>query len=173
MEMTKRVSERVPDEAQVDILPILRWAFETLALSKVSTSAEDARSLGFLRPSDGISVNGDLLLADAKARALALARSHYRPVPSPLIRVVGHRGYAALESVLHIMRTGNHITDHDVVVSKKLGYIMCGGQVPEGTRVSEEYLLDLEREAVLSLFGMPATQDRMRHMLQTGRPLRN
>lgn len=173
MEMTKRVSERVPDETQADVLPILRWAFETLALSKVSTSAEDARRLGFLRPSDGISVNGDLLLADAKVRALALARSHYRPAPSPLIRVVGHRGYAALESVLHIMRTGNHITDHDVVVSKKLGYIMCGGPVPEGTRVSEEYLLDLEREAVLSLFGMPATQDRMRHMLQTGRPLRN
>jgi 3-hydroxyacyl-CoA dehydrogenase len=173
MEMTKRVSERVPDDAQADLLPILRWAFETLALSKVSTSAEDARRLGFLRPSDGISVNGDLLLADAKARALALARSHHRPAPASLIRVVGERGYAALESVLHIMRTGNHITEHDVVVSKKLGYIMCGGAVPEGTRVSEAYLLDLEREAVLSLFGMPATQERMRHMLQTGRPLRN
>jgi len=173
MEMTKRVSERVPDDAQTDLLPILRWAFETLALSKVSTSAEDARRLGFLRAADGMSVNADLLLADAKTRALALARSHYRPAPSPLIRVVGERGYAALESVLHIMRTGNHITDHDVVVSRKLGYIMCGGPVPEGARVSEAYLLDLEREAVLSLFGMPATQERMRHMLQTGRPLRN
>jgi 3-hydroxyacyl-CoA dehydrogenase len=173
MEMTRRASERVPEDAQADLLPILRWAFETLAMARVSTSAEDARRLGFLRPSDGISVNGDLLLADAKARALALVRGHYRPAPPSLIRVVGQRGYAALESVLHIMRTGNHITDHDVVVSKKLGYIMCGGAVPEGTRVSEDYLLDLEREAVLSLLGMPATQDRMRHMLQTGRPLRN
>ncbi len=173
MELTKRVSERIPDDAQADILPILRWAFETLAMSKVSTSAEEARRLGFLRPSDGISINGDLLLADAKAAALGLVRSHYRPAPPSLIRVVGERGYAALGSVLHIMRTGNHITGHDVVLSRKLGYIMCGGEVPEGTKVSEEYLLDLEREAFLSLCGMPATQDRMRHMLQTGKPLRN
>jgi 3-hydroxyacyl-CoA dehydrogenase len=173
MELTKRVSERIPEDAQTDILPILRWAFETLATSKVSTSAEEARRLGFLRPCDGISVNGDLLLAEAKAQALALVRGHYRPAPPSLIRVVGERGYAALESVLHIMHTGRHITDHDVVVSKKLGYIMCGGAVPEGTKVSEAYLLDLEREAFLSLCGMPATQDRMRHMLQTGKPLRN
>lgn len=174
MEMTRRVAERVPDDVTgADVLPILRWGFETLALSRVSTSAEDARRLGYLRPSDGISVNGDRLLSDAKDAALALVRSNYRPAPPGLIRVVGERGYAAIESVLHIMRTGNHVTDHDVIVSKKLGYIMCGGQVPEGTRVSDEYLLDLEREAFLSLLGMPATQERIRYTLQTGRPLRN
>ena len=120
MEMTKRVAERVPDEAQADLLPILRWAFETIAMAKVSISAEDARRLGFLRPSDGITVNGDLLLSDAKAAALALVRSNYRPALPGLIRVLGARGLAALESMLHIMRTGNHITDHDVVVSTKL-----------------------------------------------------
>jgi len=173
MEMTRRVAERVPDDAQVDMLPILRWGFETIAMAKVSTSAEEARRLGFLRPSDGITVNRDLLLADAKAAALALVRSHYRPAPPAQIRVVGQRGYAAIESMLYIMRTGGHITDHDVVVSKKLGYVMCGGAVPEGTRVSEEYLLDLEREAFLSLLGTSATQDRIRHFLQTGKPLRN
>jgi len=90
-----------------------------------------------------------------------------------LIRVIGSRGFAAIESLLYIMRTGGYITDHDIVVSRKLGFIMCGGDVPEGTRVSEEYLLDLEREAFLSLLGMPATLDRIRHMLQTGKPLRN
>jgi 3-hydroxyacyl-CoA dehydrogenase len=173
MEMTKRVSERVPDEAQADLLPILRWAFENIAMAKVSTSAEDARRLGLLRPCDGITVNGDLLLADAKAAALALVRGQYRPAPPGLIRVAGERGLAAIESMLHVMRTGNYITDHDVPVSLKLAHIMCGGRVAEGTRVSEEYLLDLEREAFLSLLGMPATQDRIRHMLQTGKPLRN
>jgi 3-hydroxyacyl-CoA dehydrogenase len=173
MEMTKRAAARVPDDAQVDLLPILRWAFENVAMAKVSTSAEEARRLGFLRASDGITVNGDLLLADAKAAALALVRSNYRPAPSTMIRVIGQRGLAAIESFLHIMRTGNHITDHDVVVSTKLGHVMCGGAVPEGTRVSEEYLLDLEREAFLSLLGTAATQDRMRHMLKTGKPLRN
>ncbi|MGQ0551265.1 MAG: enoyl-CoA hydratase/isomerase family protein, partial [Armatimonadota bacterium] len=174
MEMTRRIAERVPDDVTgVDLLPVLRWGFETLAMSKVSISAEDARRLGYLRPSDGISVNGERLISDAKEAALALVRSNYRPAPPGLIRVVGQRGFAAIESVLHIMRTGNHITDHDVVVSKKLGYIMCGGEVPEGTRVSEEYLLDLEREAFLSLLGMAPTQERIRYTLQTGRPLRN
>jgi 3-hydroxyacyl-CoA dehydrogenase len=129
--------------------------------------------MGLLRPSDGITVNGDLLVADAKAAALNLTRSNYRPAPPGLITVAGQRGLAAIKSFLHIMRTGNHITDHDVVVSTKLAYVMCGGQVPEGTWVSEEYLLDLEREAFMSLLGTPATQDRIRHMLQTGKPLRN
>jgi 3-hydroxyacyl-CoA dehydrogenase len=173
MEMTRRIAERVPDDAQADLLPIFRWGFETIAMAKVSTSAEDARRLGLLRPSDGITVNRDLLLAEARAAALGLARRHYRPAPPALIRVLGQRGYAAIDSLLYIMRTGGHITPHDVVVSRKLGYVMCGGTVPEGTRVSEEYLLDLEREAFLSLLGEPATQDRIRHFLQTGKPLRN
>jgi 3-hydroxyacyl-CoA dehydrogenase len=173
MEMTRRVAARVPDEAQADLLPILRWAFETIAMARVTTSAEEAKRLGLLRSSDGVSVSGDRLMSDAKAAALSLVRAHYRPAPPETIRVIGQRGLAALESMLHIMRAGNHITDHDVVVSKKLAYVMCGGQVAEGTRVSDEYLLDLEREAFLSLLGTPQTQDRIRHMLQTGRPLRN
>lgn len=173
MEMARRAAARVPDDAQADLLPFLRWAFETIAMVKVATSAEEARRLGLLRPSDGITVNGDLLLTDAKAAALRLVRSHYRPGPERPITVLGNRGIAAIESILYIMRTGNHITDHDVTVSRKLGHVLCGGAVPEGTKVSAEYLLDLEREAFLSLLGEPATQDRIRHMLQTGRPLRN
>ncbi|MDR7420427.1 MAG: 3-hydroxyacyl-CoA dehydrogenase NAD-binding domain-containing protein [Armatimonadota bacterium] len=173
MEMARRVAARVPADTQADLLPVLRWAFETIAMAKVSTSAEDARRLGLLREADGITINGDRLLSDAKAAALALARGHYRPGPASLIPVLGQRGLAAIESILHIMRTGNHITPHDVTVATKLGYVLCGGAVPEGTRVAEDYVLDLEREAFLSLLGMPATQDRIRHMLQTGRPLRN
>ncbi|MDQ7839516.1 MAG: 3-hydroxyacyl-CoA dehydrogenase/enoyl-CoA hydratase family protein [bacterium] len=173
MEMTKRVSATAPEDSSVDLLPLLRKAFENIAMAKVSISGEDARRLGYLRPSDGVTVNGDLLLSDAKAAALALVRGNYRPPQPGLIRVIGSRGFAAIESLLYMMRTGGYITEHDIVVSRKLGYIMCGGDVPEGTRVSEEYLLDLEREAFLSLLGMPATLDRIRHMLQTGKPLRN
>ncbi len=173
MEMTRRVASRLPDDAGADLLPILRWAFENIAMARVSTSAEDARRLGYLRPSDGISVNGDRLLSDAKDAALALVRSNHRPTPPGLIRVVGQRGFAAIASMLHIMRAGGYITDHDVTVATKLGYIMCGGTVPEGTKVSEEYLLDLEREAFLSLLGTAPTQERIRYTLQTGRPLRN
>ena len=173
MEMTKRVAAAAPEDSSADLLPLLRKAFESIAMAKVSISGEDARRLGYLRPSDGVTVNGDLLLSDAKAAALALVRGNYRPPQPGLIRVIGSRGFAAIESLLYIMRTGGYITDHDIVVSRKLGFIMCGGDVPEGTRVSEEYLLDLEREAFLSLLGMPATLDRIRHMLQTGKPLRN
>jgi 3-hydroxyacyl-CoA dehydrogenase len=173
MEMARRVASRVPADVQADLLPVLRWTFETMARAKVSTSAEDARRLGLLRETDGITVNGDLLLSDAKAAALTLVRGNYRPGPPSLIPVLGHRGLAAIEAILHIMRTGGHVTPHDVTVATKLGYVLCGGAVPEGTRVAEDYLLDLEREAFLSLLGMPATQDRIRHMLQTGRPLRN
>jgi 3-hydroxyacyl-CoA dehydrogenase len=173
MEMARRVAARVPDEAPADLLPFLRWAFETIAMVKVATSAEEARRLGLLRPSDGITVNGDFLLTDAKTAALGLVQSYYRPAPERPITVLGSRGIAAVESILYIMRTGNHITDHDVTVSRKLGHVLCGGPVPEGTKVSAEHLLDLEREAFLSLLGEPATQDRIRHMLQTGRPLRN
>jgi 3-hydroxyacyl-CoA dehydrogenase len=173
MEMAKRVSARVPEEAQADLLPMLRVAFETVAMAKVATSAEEARRMGLLRASDGITVNGDLLLADAKTAALALVRAGYRPAPAETIRVIGSRGLAAVQNLLYVMRTGNYITDHDVTVSRKLAYVMCGGEVPEGTKVSEEYLLELEREAFLSLLGTAQTQDRIRHMLKTGKPLRN
>jgi 3-hydroxyacyl-CoA dehydrogenase len=158
---------------QADLLPVVRWTFETIATAAVSTSAEDARRIGLLRVSDGITLDRDRLLADAKAASVGFVRTGARPAPARLIPVLGQRGMAAITSTLHIMRTGGHITDHDLTVSTKLAAVLCGGPVPEGTRVSEEYLLDLEREAFLSLLGTPETQDRIRHMLQTGRPLRN
>ena len=144
-----------------------------MALAKVSRSALEAQRLGFLREADGISANTDRLIQDAKAAALALVRLGYRPPLPARIRVVGQRGRAALESLLYILKTGGHITAYDEVVGRKLAHIMAGGDVPEGTGVSEDYLLDLEREAFLSLLGEQKTQERMRHLLQTGKPLRN
>jgi len=173
MEMTKRTQARIPPDVTLDMVPLLRWSFETVAMAKVARSALEAQRLGFLRDADGISMNTDRLLQDAKDAALALVRAGYRPPLPARIRVVGQRGRAALESLLYIYRTGGHITAYDEVVAKRLGYIMTGGDVPEGSWVSEEYLLDLERETFLSLLGDSRTQDRIRHFLQTGRPLRN
>ncbi len=172
-EMVRRATARVPDGVDADFLPLVRWVFETIALAKVSTSAEEARTLGYLRDCDGISMNGDRLLADAKATALATVRAGYRPPLRTLIRVVGDRGLSALEAYLYLLKTAGQISEYDEVVGRKLGHVVCGGHVPYGTAVSEEYLHDLEREAFLSLLGQPKTQERMRHVLQTGRPLRN
>ncbi len=172
-EMVRRATARLPDGGEADLFPMVRWVFETIALAKVSTSAEDARTLGFLREGDGISMNGDRLLQEAKDACLALVRTGYRPPLRQPIRVVGERGLAAIETYLYLTKTAGHISEYDVVIGQKLAHVMCGGRVPYGTEVSEEYFHDLEREAFLSLAGQPKTHERMRAILQTGRPLRN
>lgn len=172
-EMVRRAAARLPDGVEADLFPMVRWAFETVALAKVSTSAEEARTLGYLREFDGISMNGDRLIQDAKETCLALVRAGYRPPLSQPVRVVGERGLAAIETYLYLMQTAGQISEYDTFVGKKLAHVMCGGRVPYGIEVSEAYLHDLEREAFLSLVGQPKTQERMRHILQTGRPLRN
>jgi len=172
-EMVRRASARVPDGIDADLTPLARWVFETIALAKVSTSAEDAKTLGYLRDADGISMNADRLIADAKAAALAVIRAGFRPPLRERVRVVGERGLSALEAYLYLLRTAGQISEHDQLVGTKLAYVVCGGRVPYRSAVSEEYMHDLEREAFLSLLGQPKTQDRMRHLLQTGRPLRN
>ncbi len=172
-EMIRRAQARIPAEVTADQVPLLRWTYETVALAKVSRSAHEAQRMGYLRDADGISMNTDRAIADAKAAALALVRLGHRPkLPEP-IRVTGGRGRAALESLLYILKTGGHITAYDEVVGRKLAHVMAGGVVPEGSWVADEYLLELEREAFLSLLGQPQTLERMRHTLQTGKPLRN
>jgi 3-hydroxyacyl-CoA dehydrogenase len=173
MEMVKRAQARIPVEVAADLLPLVQWAFETIALAKISRSASEAQAWGYLREHDGISTNAGRLIEDAKASALAVARLGYRPSGPGRIRVVGQRGRAALWALLYNLKTGAHITPHDEVVGRKLAHVMAGGDVPEGAWVSEEYLLDLEREAYLSLLGEAKTQERIRHLLRTGTPLRN
>lgn len=172
-EMVRRAAARLPEGVDADLFPLVRWAFETIAMAKVSTSAEDARGLGYLRDADGISMNSDRLIQDAKDACLSVIRGGYRPPLRQLIRVTGERGLAAIEAYLYLMRTAGHLTEYDAFIGAKLAHVMCGGRVPYGTEVAEEYLHDLEREAFLSLAGQPKTQERMRHILQTGRPLRN
>jgi 3-hydroxyacyl-CoA dehydrogenase len=172
-ELAVRASQRFPEEVAADLFPALRWAFEVVATARVATSAEECFQLGFLRPGDGITLNPDRLVADAKEVALSLLRTGYRPpLPRP-VRVGGERVRAALYAGLHNLRAGGHITEYDEHIGRKVAYVLTGGDVPEGSRVDEQHLLDLEREAFLSLLGERRTQERIRHMLERGRPLRN
>jgi 3-hydroxyacyl-CoA dehydrogenase len=150
-----------------------RKAFELIGYAKVSTSAANARELGFLRPQDGVSMNPERLVADAKAAALALVPSYAPGAPRQDIRVEGDTAYATMKMGVYLAREGGYISDYDTVVGEKLAHVLSGGRLTGEQTVSEQYLLDLEREAFLSLCGQPKTQERMQHMLKTGKPLRN
>ena len=159
---------------QIEFMPFVARAFETIAMAKVSTSGPEAVKLGYLKPTDKMTVNRDCQIQDAKNTVLAMNIEGYTPPrPRDDIRVPGENTFAMIKLGLWSMHEQNFITDHDMTVSTKIGYILCGGNVIENTVVSEQYLLDLEREAFLSLCGDPNTQARIQHMLTTGKPLRN
>jgi len=158
----------------VEMLEAIKKAFETVATAKVSTSAQEARGLGFLSNSDGISMNRERVLADAKARALELVRGGYEP-PQPRsdIPAPGENILAALKMGVYLMRQGEYITDYEVKLGHKIAEVLCGGSVTAGAAVSEQYILDLEREAFKSLCGEKKTQERIQYTLKTGKTLRN
>jgi 3-hydroxyacyl-CoA dehydrogenase len=159
---------------QIELMPFVARAFETIAMAKVSTSGPEAVKLGYLRPTDKMTVNRDYLIEDAKKMVLAMNMEGYQtPRPRDDIRVAGENTFAMIKLGLWSMHESGYITDHDVTVSTKVGYVLCGGNVLADTTVSEQYLLDLEREAFVSLCGDPKTQARIQHMLNTGKPLRN
>lgn len=159
---------------QIEMMPFIARAFETIAMAKVSTSGQEAVKLGYLRPTDKMTVNRDYLIQDAKKTVLAMNIEGYVPPrPKNEIRVPGEATFAMIKLALWTMHESGYITDHDVTVSTKVGYVLCGGNVLADTKVTEQYLLDLEREAFLSLCGDPNTQARIQHMLTTGKPLRN
>ena len=174
-ELLLRVMDSIPkgvDDA--DPFPFVKRAFETIALAKVATSAEEARTLGFLTKDDSISMNADRLIADAKKEVLALAASGYvQPQQRKDILALGDPALATLKLGIHQMKRAGYISDHDAEIGTQLARILTGGDLNHPTRVSEQYLLDLEREAFLKLVGMRKTQERLAHMLKTGKPLRN
>jgi len=174
-EMLVRALDSIPaDMKDADPFPFVKRAFETIALAKVATSAEEARGFGFLREEDSISMNPDRLIADAKKEVLALAASGYvQPQPRTDILALGNPALATLKLGVHLMKRAGYISDHDALIGEKLARILTGGDLNHATRVSEQYLLDLEREAFLSLIGTRKTQERIAHMLKTGKPLRN
>jgi 3-hydroxyacyl-CoA dehydrogenase len=150
-----------------------RRSFGLIGYAKVSSSAEDARRLGLLREGDSVSMNRERLIAEAKALALLLAENYAPGAPRQDIKVGGESTYALLKIGLYMARQGDYVTEYDTVVGEKLAYVLSGGRFTGEQAVSEQYLLDLEREAFLSLCGRPETQQRMQHMLKTGKPLRN
>jgi 3-hydroxyacyl-CoA dehydrogenase len=173
MEMAARASARASDDPQFDLLALVRTPFLNLATARVSTSAEEARDLAYLRQGDSVSMARETLIADAKQLALGIARAGYRPPPPRLIRVIGESGAATLRTALHNLQGVHQISEHDAKVSGHLARILSGGAVPAGAAVSEQHLLDLEREAFLSLCGEPKTRERIQYMLAKSKPLRN
>ncbi len=165
--------ESMPSGVEFDLQKVANKVFETIAMAKVSTSGEEARDLNLLNRTDGISVNGDHLLYDAKQAVLSLYEKGYKPPVRKKIPVVGETGYATLLLGAQAMYLSGYISEHDLKIAKKLAFVIAGGKVPYGTEVDEQYLLDLEREAFLSLVEQPKSQARMQHMLVKGKPLRN
>ncbi|WP_262177471.1 3-hydroxyacyl-CoA dehydrogenase/enoyl-CoA hydratase family protein [Saccharococcus sp. Marseille-Q5394] len=163
----------LPNGVHVDYQYVANKVFETIAMAKVSTSAEEAKENNFLNFADGISVNPDHLIYDAKQAALALYEAGYTPPKKEKIPVTGDSGYATMLLGAEGMHLSGFISDHDLKIAKKLAFVLSGGKVPYGTLVDEQYMLDLEREAFLSLIQEPKSQQRMQHMLLKGKPLRN
>ncbi|MBZ5567893.1 MAG: enoyl-CoA hydratase/isomerase family protein [Acidobacteriia bacterium] len=157
----------------VELMEAMKKAFETVAMAKVSTSVAEARAFGFLAPVDQVTMNRDRVLADAKAHVLELTRSYKPPRPRIDIPAPGESILATLKLGVHLMRQGEYVTEHEVKVGNKVAEVLCGGAITPGTPVSEQYLLDCEREAFKSLCGEKKTQERIAFTLKTGKPLRN
>jgi 3-hydroxyacyl-CoA dehydrogenase len=157
-----------------EVADALKRALEAIAMAKVSTSAAEARGLGFLSASDRTTLNRERLLLDAKAVALGIAEAGYAaPVPRTQIPAPGLNALATLETGIYLMGEAGYASEHDQKVARWAAYILCGGRITTGTPVTEQYLLDLEREAFLSLCGERKTQERIAYTLKTGKPLRN
>jgi 3-hydroxyacyl-CoA dehydrogenase len=174
---TKEFALRIADATfDGDIeLPGLKNAFLTIGMAKVATSAHEAFDLGYyMKGRDRVTLNQDRLITDAKESVLRLAHQGYtQPLMRKNIRVLGREGLGMVYAGAHTMFSGGYISEHDKLISEKLGYVMCGGDISARTEVSEQYLLDLEREAFLSLCGTKKTLERIQSILTTGKPLRN
>ncbi|PYT89451.1 MAG: 3-hydroxyacyl-CoA dehydrogenase [Acidobacteria bacterium] len=180
-EMLIRANEHAAGTEDLDLFHALKPVFEAIALAKVGTSAEECRDLGYLRREDGVSMNRDRLVADAKEAALALARGGYkRPAANwqegtqtTQIKVLGEQFLAGAKLAIHMMVRGGYASEYDAHVGRRLANILAGGPLTVPQFVSEQYVLDLEREAFVSLCGEKKTQERIAHTLKTGKPLRN
>src|ERR1700720_2527301 len=168
-------------ESDLDLFHALKPIFEAIAMAKVGTSPEECRALGYLRREDGVSMNRDRLVADAKESALALVRGGYKPLAASWqegaqttqIKVLGEQFLAGAKLAIHMMLRGGYASEYDAHVGRKLANILAGGPLTSPQMVSEQYVLDLEREAFVSLCGEKKTQERIAHTLKTGKPLRN
>lgn len=172
-EMTHRYLQKMIDADNVDPLIFTREAFKVLGMAKVSTSAFEAKEIGYLRDTDSIVMNRALLLKEAKAEAKRLAEKGYVPPAPTQVKLLGQTAFAALKVMMYIMRESWFISPYDAHIGEEIAKIITGGEISEPQIVSEQTVLDMERKAFLDLLKQEKTQERMKHMLETGKPLRN
>lgn len=171
-ELALRLSRKITDP-EVDLQPFMNQLFETIGMAKVSSSGHESIRLGYMRETDKVVVNRDYQIHEAKQAVLRMDNEGYVPQSNEKFRVVGENGKAVMQLGAYSLRQSAFISDYDLHVANKLAHVLAGGDVPAGTLVTEQYMLDLEKEAFLSLCGEPKTQQRMQHMLTKGKPLRN
>ncbi len=172
-ELLRRIVNPVMRVENAEVLAPLQRAFLQMGQARVATSAEEARGMNMLTSADRIVLNRDHLLTEAKKEVLHMVATGYKPPAPEMIYASGRDALAALRIGAWMFAEGRYITPYDHHIASKLAYVMCGGDLTRGQWVSEQYILDLEREAILSLFGDERTQARMWNILQTGKPLRN
>ena len=172
-ELLYRYVERVPDGLNVDLLPYVQKAFEAIAMATVATSARHAQELGFMRSTDKVTVNQDFLIHDAKQTVLGMVKEGYETPRTKAVPALGDYGIAAFKAGVQNLRWGNYISDHDMKIALEIAQVLCGGNIRPKTMVSEQYLLDIEREAFLRLIGEEKTQERIMSLLTTGKAVRN
>jgi 3-hydroxyacyl-CoA dehydrogenase len=173
MNMLWRALENIPDGTTVNTYDAVTQTFKNIALAKIATSAVEAKSYGYFRWTDGVSFDRARQLSDAKARLLGLANSGYHP-PAPRSYVLpGENGVATLSMMVDTLVAGGYASEHDALIARKLANVLCGGAGGASKPVTEAEMLELEREAFVSLCGEPKSQERMQYMLMNNKPLRN
>lgn len=173
MNMLWRSLESVPDGVEIDTYAFVTQTFKNIALAKVATSAEEAKVFGYFRPTDGVSFDRARQLHEAKQRAIGIANAGYHPPAPRAYKLPGENGIATLQMLVNTLVHGKYASEHDAKIAMKLGTVLCGGTSGHTHPVTEDEMLELEREAFVSLCGEPLSQARMQYMLQHNKPLRN
>ncbi len=173
MNMLWRALEGIPDGTDVDTLPFVSRTFQNIAMARVATGAGEAREFGYFRKSDSISFDKARLLTEAKGRAIGMAEAGYHPPVRRAYRLPGESGMATLDMMIDTLQAGGYASEHDALIARKVAMVLCGGPSGAAHEVTEEQMLELEREAFISLCGEQKSQERMQHMLTTNKPLRN
>jgi 3-hydroxyacyl-CoA dehydrogenase len=173
MNMLWRTLEGIPEGANVNTYEYVTQVFKNIALAKVATSAEEAKALGYFRRTDGVSFDRARQVSDAKARAIGMAESGYHPPTPRAYRLPGESGIATLGMMVDTLVSGGYASEHDAKIARKLAVVLCGGVGGATREVTEDEMLELEREAFVSLCGEPKSAERMQYMLMNNKPLRN
>ncbi|HEY8076539.1 MAG TPA: 3-hydroxyacyl-CoA dehydrogenase, partial [Labilithrix sp.] len=168
-----RALEGIPDGTAVNTYEYVTQTFKNIALARVATSADEGKAFGYFRKTDGVSFDRARIVPEAKARAIGLAEAGYHPPLPRAYRLPGESGIATLGMMVDTLVAGGYASEHDAKIARKLAVVLCGGAGGAAREVTEDEMLELEREAFVSLCGEPKSQERMQYMLMNNKPLRN